>query len=72
MVKEIQSSSEKAISIEILRDGISKELTLIPKKVDGKGTIGAQLQPNISKETKKQKTYTNSLNIQITSFHHFW
>jgi len=55
LVKEIQNSSEKAISIEILRDGISKELTLIPKKVDGKGTIGAQLQPNISKETKKTK-----------------
>ncbi|MBO8204917.1 RIP metalloprotease RseP [Prochlorococcus marinus] len=55
LVKEIQSSSEKPISIEIERDGIFKEITLIPKKIDGKGTIGAQLQPNIRKETKKTK-----------------
>ncbi len=55
LVKEIQNSSEKSITIEIDREGISKELTLIPKKVDGKGTIGAQLQPNIRKETKKTK-----------------
>ena len=43
-----------------------KEITLIPKNVDGKGTIGAQLQPNIRKETKKTKNiyelfkYTNN------------
>lgn len=28
---------------------------MIPKNVEGKGTIGAQLQPNIRKETKKTK-----------------
>jgi len=39
---------------------------LIPKNVEGKGTIGAQLQPNIRKETKKTKNvfelfkYTNN------------
>ena len=55
LVKEIQNSSEKPISIEIERDGVFKDLTLIPKNVDGKGTIGAQLQPNIRKETKKTK-----------------
>ena len=39
---------------------------MIPKNVDGKGTIGAQLQPNIRKETKKTKNvyelfkYTNN------------
>ena len=66
LVKEIQNSSEKPISIEIERDGFIKEITLIPKKVDGKGTIGAQLQPNINKETKKTKNiyelfkYTNN------------
>ena len=55
LVKEIQKSSEKPISIEIERGEISKEITLIPKEVDGKGTIGAQLQPNIRQETKKTK-----------------
>jgi len=65
LVKKIQSSSEKPISIEIERSGIFKELTLTPKRIDGKGTIGAQLQPNIRKETKKIKNvfelfkYTN-------------
>jgi len=55
LVKEIQKSSKKPISIEIERGEILKEITLIPKEVDGKGTIGAQLQPNIRKETKKTK-----------------
>ena len=66
LVKEIQKSSEKPISILIDRNGAFKNITLIPKNVDGKGTIGAQLQPNIKKETKKTKNlyelfnYTNS------------
>ena len=66
LVKEIQSSSEKSISLEINRDGFSKELNLTPQNIEGKGTIGAQLQPNIRKETKKTKNlyellqYTNN------------
>ena len=66
LVKQIQSSPEKPISIDINRKGLNKALTLIPKNIDGKGTIGAQLQPNIRKETKKTKnfyelfTYTNN------------
>ena len=65
LVKRIQSSYEEQITIEIERDGKYKNLTLIPQKIDGKGTIGAQLQPNIKKETKKTKNlnelfqYTN-------------
>ncbi len=65
-VQIIQNSLEKPISIEINRNGFSKDITLIPKNVDGKGTIGAQLQPNIRKETKKTKNvyelfkYTNN------------
>ena len=65
LVKEIQNSSDEPISIKVERDGILKKLTLVPKNVDGKGTIGAQLQPNINKETKKTKNvfelfkYTN-------------
>jgi len=57
---------DKPISIKIERDGSFKDLTLIPKNIDGKGTIGAQLQPNIRKETKKTKNvfelfkYTNN------------
>ena len=66
LVKEIQNSSEIPISIKIERNGIFKDLTLIPKNIDGKGTIGAQLQPNIGKENKKTKNlyelfkYTNN------------
>jgi len=66
LVKEIQDSSDDPILIKIERDGIFKDLTLVPKNVDGKGTIGAQLQPNIRKETKKTKNiyelfkYTNN------------
>ena len=65
LVKKIQTSSEKKILIKVERDGALEELTLIPKNVDGKGTIGAQLQPNRRKETKKTKNvyelfeYTN-------------
>ena len=66
LVKEIQNSSENPISITIDRDGVLKDITLVPKNIDGKGTIGAQLQPNIKKETKKTKNifelfkYTNN------------
>ena len=66
LVKEIQKSSNKPILLQIERDGVFKDLTLVPKNIDGKGTIGAQLQPNINKETKKTKDifelfkYTNN------------
>jgi len=66
LVKEIQNSSDEPISIKIERDGSFKDLTLVPKNIDGKGTIGAQLQPNIRRETKKTKNvfelfkYTNN------------
>jgi len=53
LVEEIQNSSDNPISITIERDGFLKDLTIVPKNIDGKGTIGAQLQPNIKKETKK-------------------
>ena len=32
LVKKIQNSSDKPISIKIERDGVLKDLTLIPKK----------------------------------------
>ena len=57
LVKKIQNSSDKPISLKIERDGVFKQITLIPKNIDGKGTIGAQLQPNIRKETKKTKNF---------------
>ncbi len=66
LVKEIQKSSDEPISLQIERDGVFKDLTLVPKNVDGKGTIGAQLQPNVRKETKNTKNvyelfkYTNN------------
>ena len=57
LVKEIQNSSESPVHIQIERNGVFKDVTLIPKNVDGKGTIGAQLQPNIRKDTKKTKNF---------------
>ena len=56
-VKEIQKSSNETIPLQIKRNGVFKDLTLVPKIVDGKGAIGAQLQPNIKKETKKTKNF---------------
>ena len=57
LVKEIQKSSNEPILLQIKRDEVFKDLTLVPKNVDGKGAIGAQLQPNIKKETKKTKNF---------------
>ena len=68
LVKEIQNSSEKAITIEIERNGSTKEITLIPKNVAGKGTIGAQLQPNIRKDTKKTKNFYELLKYTNKEF----
>ena len=68
LVKEIQSSFEKSILLEINRDGSSKELTLIPTNIDGKGTIGAQLQPNVRKETKKIKNFNELFNYTNHEF----
>ena len=65
LVKKIQSSSEETIEIQILRQDSLLDLNLIPQNIEGKGTIGAQLQPNIKKETQKTKNindlfqYTN-------------
>ncbi len=66
LVSKIQSSSEESLSIEIERENSYQNLILIPQSIDGKGTIGAQLQPNVKKETKKTKNiyelfqYTNN------------
>ena len=57
LVKEIQRSSEMPILIGIERSGSYQDITLTPREVDGRGTIGAQLQPNIRKETKKTKNF---------------
>ena len=68
LVKKIQNSSEEPISIKIDRNGIFKDLTLIPKNIDGKGTIGAQLQPNIRKETKKTKNFYETFKYSNKEF----
>jgi membrane-associated protease RseP (regulator of RpoE activity) len=68
LVKKIQNSSEHPISLKIDRNGVSKDITLIPKNVDGKGTIGAQLQPNIRKETKKTKNFIETFKYTNKEF----
>ena len=55
LVKEIQNSSEENIKINIQREESLFELNLFPEDIDGKGTIGAQLQPNVRKETYETK-----------------
>ena len=55
LVNEIQKSYDQIIKITIKRGDIIKELNLKPQNIDGKGTIGAQLQPNIKEETYKTK-----------------
>ena len=66
LVKEIQNLPDNPILIKVERDGIFKDLTLVPNNIDGKGTIGAQLQPNVRQETIKTKNvyelfkYTNN------------
>ena len=68
LVRKIQSSSEKSISIEIERKNSNQSLILIPQNIDGKGTIGAQLQPNIKKETKKTKNINEVFNFSNKEF----
>ena len=68
LVKRIQNSSEEQIPIRIERGGLYKDLELIPQKIDGKGTIGAQLQPNIKKETKKTKNIYELFHYTNTEF----
>ena len=66
LVNQIKGSPGKEITIQIDRGGSYENLTLIPQNNNGRGTIGAQLQPNIKNETKKTKNifelfkYTNN------------
>ena len=60
LVKEIQKNTTEEIQVTILRNDIFKDLYITPLNVKGKGTIGAQLQPNIKTETFKTK---NSLEL---------
>ena len=60
LVKEIQKNTTEEIQVTILRNDILKDLYITPLNIKGKGTIGAQLQPNIKTETFKTK---NSLEL---------
>ncbi|MBK16557.1 MAG: RIP metalloprotease RseP [Prochlorococcus sp. SP3034] len=55
LVKEIQNSYEENIKINVKRQDSFIELNLVPENIDGKGTIGAQLQANVREETYKTK-----------------
>ena len=55
LVEKIQQSSGETLEINVKRDDGLKDLYIVPQIIDGKGTIGAQLQPNIKKETYKTK-----------------
>ena len=68
LVREIQQSSEKSINIEILRNNEIKEITIVPQNIDGKGTIGAQLQPNIRPDTYKPKNILELFNFVNKEF----
>ena len=68
LVKRIQTSSGESILIQIQRKNSLKDLTLVPQNINGKGTIGAQLQPNIKKETKKIKNINELFNYTNKEF----
>ena len=68
LVKEVQQSSEKPINIEIMRNNVVKEINITPQNIDGKGTIGAQLQPNIRQETYKPKSTFELFNFVNKEF----
>tara|TARA_Y100001970_G_scaffold107940_1_gene134994 strand:+ start:1242 stop:2321 length:1080 start_codon:yes stop_codon:yes gene_type:complete len=68
LVKRIQNSYEEQILIEIERDGTYQDLKLTPTNIEGRGTIGAQLQPNIKKETKKIKSIAELFNYTNKEF----
>ena len=68
LVKEIQNSSEENIKINVQRNDSFIELNLVPENIDGKGTIGAQLQPNIRKETYKTKNINELFNFTNKEF----
>ena len=68
LVKEIQKASSEKIAITIQRDGILKDLFITPRNINGKGTIGAQLQPNIKKETYKTKNFSELFDFSNKEF----
>ena len=68
LVKEIQKAKLEEISITIQRDDKYKDLFVTPRNINGKGTIGAQLQPNIRKETYKTKNIPELFNFANKEF----
>ena len=68
LVKEIQNSFDNGLNITIKRDESLQELSLFPQTIDGKGTIGAQLQPNIKEETYKTKKIAELFNFTNKEF----
>ena len=68
LVKDIQSSSGKKLIISIDRDGNYKDLNLIPEDKSGKGTIGAQLQPNVRQDSYKTKNIIELINFSNKEF----
>ncbi len=66
LVREVQQSPEKTISILKKTNGSKKLISLTPSEYLGKGKIGAQLQPNLDGRTRDAENinevfeYTNS------------
>ena len=53
LVKEIQNSPGKEIELKAARGDEIKYISITPEDKEGKGMIGAQLQPNISGELRR-------------------
>ena len=68
LVKQIQNSFDNGLTITIERDNLLQDLSLFPQEIDGKGTIGAQLQPNIKEETYKTKNIVELFNFTNKEF----
>ncbi len=68
-VEEVQNAPNQKIQIETIRGNEKKFVSIIPENNLGKGKIGAQLQPNFSKEIQPAKGLNeviNQANFQFT------
>ena len=67
-VEEVQSAPGQTIQIERMRGNENKVMSIIPVNNLGKGKIGAQLQPNFSKEIRPATGLNELLNQGNSQF----
>ncbi len=68
LVRQVQQSPEKTISIEKKSNGSKELISLIPSEYLGKGKIGAQLQPNIDGSTRAAESFNEIFDFTNSKF----